>query len=153
MRFAASQVRELDARVASLGGAIAAELAGNRAYENPQTIPGVGPATAAQIVIDADVSDFAGETRLASYCGVVPAGRRSGSSIRGCSATRGGNRRLKNLLIFSCGSLQNSKGRLGDYFRACRASGTPYKAALKATARTRMRATGTVLRDGVPYRA
>lgn len=153
VRFAASQVRDLDAQVAALDAAVAAELAGHRDYENLQTIPGVGPATAAQVVIDVDVSDFPSESQLASYCGVVPADRRSGTSVRGCSATRGGNRRLKNLLIFSCGSLASSKSRLGDYFRACRSRGMPYKAALKATARKRMRVIYAVLRDGEPYRA
>ncbi len=153
MRFAASQVRDLAAEMAALDAAIAAELAGNRDYENLQTIPGVGPATAAQVVIDVDVSDFASEAQLASYCGVVPADRRSGTSVRGCSAARGGNRRLKNLLVFSCGSLQNSRSRLGDYFRACRSRGMPYKAALKAAARKRIRVIYAVLRDGEPYRA
>ena len=153
VRFAAAQVRDLDARAAALGESIAGELAGNRDHGNLQTIPGVGPATAAQIVIGVDVSDFPSEAQLASYCGVVPADRRSGSSIRGCSAARGGNRRLKNLLVFSCGSLRNSKSRIGDYFRACRSRGMPYKAALKATARKRMRATCAVLRDGKPYAA
>lgn len=153
VRFAASQVRALDAQVASLDAAIASELSGNRDYENLRTIPGVGPATAAQVVIDVDVTDFPSEAQLASYCGVVPADRRSGTSVRGCSATRGGNRRLKNLLIFSCGSLASSRSRLGDYFRACRARGMPYKAALKATARKRMRVIYAVLRDGRPYAA
>lgn len=153
VRFAASQVRDLDAQAAALGRSIAAELAGNRDYENLQTIPGVGPATAAQIVIDVDVSDFASEAQLASYCGVVPADRQSGSSVRHSAASRGGNKRLKNLLIFSCSSLQGSKSRLGDYFRACRSRGMPYKAALKATARKRMRVIYAVLRDGRPYAA
>ena len=120
---------------------------------NLQARPGVGPATAAQVVLDVDVSDFASEAQLASYCGVVPADRRSGTSVRGCSAARGGNRRLKNLLVFSCGSLQNSRSRLGDYFRACRSRGMPYKAALKAAARKRIRVIYAVLRDGEPYRA
>ena len=113
----------------------------------------MGPVTAAQVVVNVDVSDFPSEAQLASYCGVVPADRRSGTPVRGCSAARGGNRRLKNPLIFSCGSLQSSRSRLGDYFRACRSRGMPYKAALKATARKRMRVTCAVLRDGEPYRA
>lgn len=153
VRFAAPQVRALDAQVAALDRQTASELAGNRDYENLQTIPGVGPAAAAQVVIDVDVSDFASEAQLAGHCGLVPADRRSGTSIRGCSAARGGNKRLKNLLVFSCGSLQGSKSRLGDYFRARRSRGMPYKAALKAAARKRMRVIYAVLRDGEPYRA
>ena len=120
---------------------------------NLQAIPGVGPATAAQVAMDVDVSDFASEAQPAGYCGVVPADRRSGASVRGCSAARGGNRCLKNLLVFSCGSLQNSRSRLGDYFRACRSRGMPYKAALKAAARKRIRVIYAVLRDDEPCRA
>ena len=141
MRFAASQVRDLAAEMAALDAAIAAELAGNRDYENLQTIPGVGPATAAQVVIDVDVSDFASEAQLASYCGVVPADRRSGTSVRGCSAARGGNRRLKNLLVFSCLSLVGGGTGFGVHYRRCRSRGMRHAAALKATARKRLHTT------------
>lgn len=151
VRFAASQVRELAGQVAELDRAVADELEGNRDYRNLRTIPGIGPATAAQIVVDVDVSDFASEAQLASYCGLVPADRQSGTSLRHSSASRGGNKRLKNLLIFSCRSLERSRGRLGDYFRACRGR-MPYRAALKAVARKRMRVVYAVLRDGEPYR-
>lgn len=63
VRFAASQVRDLDARVAALDEAVATELAGNRDCEKLQTMPGAGPATAAQLAIDVDVSDFPSEAR------------------------------------------------------------------------------------------
>lgn len=66
---------------------------------------------------------------------------------------QGGNRRLKNLLVFSCGSLQDLRSRPGGCFRACRSRGMPHKAALKAAARKRIRVIYAVLRDGEPYRA
>ena len=73
--------------------------------------------------------------------------QRSGTSISSVSASRQGNKRLKNLLIFSCNSLVRSRNRFGDYYRACRGE------ALKATARKRMKVIYAIMRDEVPYAA
>lgn len=84
---------------------MADSLAGDEVYECLLTVPGIGPKTAAALVTSIDISAFRGHDELASYCGVAPSDRRSGSSIRSTSPQHGGNRRLKNLLIFSCNSL------------------------------------------------
>ena len=60
---------------------------------------------------------------LASCCGIAPRNQQSGKSISSVSSSRQGNKRLKNLLIFSCSSLSRSKGRFGDYYRRCRDRG------------------------------
>lgn len=82
-----------------------------------------------------------------------PRNRRSGTSISSVSASRQGNKRLKNLLIFSCNSLSRSKGRFGDYYRRCRKRGMCHGEALKAVARKRMGAIYAIMRDRVPYSA
>jgi len=64
-------------------------------------VPGIGPRTASELVISIDIADFAGHDRLASYCGLAPRNRRSGTSISSVSASRQGNKRLKNLLFLS----------------------------------------------------
>ncbi|MGX1027591.1 hypothetical protein RKD38_002272 [Streptomyces ambofaciens] len=60
------------------------------------SMPGIGVRTAARILIDVgDGSAFATAGHLASYAGLAPATRRSGSSIRGEHPARRGNKQLK----------------------------------------------------------
>lgn len=99
--------------------------------------------------IDANIPDH---DHLASYCGIAPRVRSSGTSVRSVRASRRGDARLKSLLIFSCNSLVRSSGRYGEYYRACRARGMGHGRALKAVARKRLRAIYAVMRDRVPYR-
>ena len=51
---------------------------------------------------------------LASRCGLAPRNRRSGTSIPSVSASRQGNKRLKNLLVFSSNCLARSRNRWGE---------------------------------------
>ena len=80
-------------------------LAGDATYGCLLTVPGIGPRTASELVIGIDIADFPDHHHLASYCGIAPRNRQSGTSISSVSASRQGNKRLKNLLIFSCNSL------------------------------------------------
>ena len=138
---------------AELNAAISESLEGNADFANLQTIPGIGPRTAAQLVVSIDISEFDSHDKLASYCGLAPSTQQSGTSINHDRGHRGGNKPLKNLLIFSCNSLGRSKGYYGEYMRKCLAKGMKYKCALKATARKRMKVIYAVMRDGVPYSA
>ena len=116
------------------------------------TVPGIGPRTAAQLEVSVDIGRFPDHDHLASYCGIAPRVRSSGTSVRSVRASRRGDARLKSLLIFSCNSLVRSSGRYGEYYRACRARGMGHGRALKAVARKRLRAIYAVMRDRVPYR-
>lgn len=116
------------------------------------TVPGIGPRTAAQLAVSVDIGRFPDHDHLASYCGIAPRVRSSGTSVRSVRASRRGDARLKSLLIFSCNSLVRSSGRYGEYYRACRARGMGHGRALKAVARKRLRAIYAVMRDRVPYR-
>ena len=138
---------------AELDAAISESLEGNADFENLQTIPGIGPRTAVQLVVSIDISEFGSHDKLASYCGLTPSTQRSGTSVNYDKGHRGGNKPLKNLLIFSCNSLGRSKGYYGEYMRKCLDRGMKYKCALKATARKRMKVIYAVMRDGVPYSA
>ena len=130
----------------------AALLEGDEAYACLLTVPGIGPRTAAQLAVSVDIGRFPDHDHLASYCGIAPRVRSSGTSVRSVRASRRGDARLKSLLIFSCNSLVRSSGRYGEYYRACRARGMGHGRALKAVARKRLRAIYAVMRDRVPYR-
>ena len=118
-----------------------------------QTVPGIGPRTASELLIAIRAEDFPDHGRLASCGGVAPRGRRPGTSISSVTASRQGNRRLKNLLIFSCNSLARPGGRFGEYYRSCRGGEMCYGEALKATVRKRMKVVYAIMRDKVPYAA
>ena len=130
----------------------AALLEGDETYACLLTVPGIGPRTAAQLAVSVDIGRFPDHDHLASYCGIAPRVRSSGTSVRSVRASRRGDARLKSLLIFSCNSLVRSSGRYGECYRACRARGMGHGRALKAVARKRLRAIYAVMRDRVPYR-
>ncbi len=68
-------------------------------------------------------------------------------------SSRQGNKRLKNLLIFSCNCLARSRNRWGEYYARCRDRGMPHGKALKAVARKRLKVISAILRDKGPYAA
>ncbi|OUO30617.1 IS110 family transposase [Olsenella sp. An293] len=152
-------VRALAARAASdaaeaarLDALISDALAGDEAYEALLTVPGVGPKTAAALVTLVDVSMFRSHDELAAYTGLAPCNRQSGTSLNSSSPSRGGNRTLKNLLVYSCTSLVGTDNRFGHYYDACRARGMRHNKALKAVARKRLKVIHAVMRDRAPYR-
>lgn len=152
-RMLARRIRESVEEAARLDAGITALLADDDTYACLLTVPGIGPRTASELVISIDIGDFPDHDHLASYCGVAPRNRRSGTSISSVGASRQGKKRLKNLLIFSCNSLSRSKGRFGDYYRSCRKRGMCHGEALKAVARKRMKVIYAIMRDRVPYSA
>ena len=79
-----------------------------------------------------NIDDFPSHDRLASYCGLAPRNRQSGASVSSVSASRQGNKRLKNLLIFSCNRLARTDGRWGEHYARCRDRGMPHGKARKA---------------------
>lgn len=151
VRMLAREISALSSEIAGLDGPVRESLEGNEEYECLLTVPGVGPKTAAELVTSIVISMFRSHDELASYCGVAPADSRSGTSIRSTSPQRGGNRQLKNLLIFSCNSLIGTDNRFGRYYDECGARGMRRNKALKAVARKRLKVIYAIMRDRVPY--
>lgn len=147
----ARRIREDTEGVAALAALIEDEVGDDETYRCLLTVPGVGPRTAAQLVLTVDISDFPDHDHLASYCGLAPRNRQSGTSLNSVAASRQGNRQLKNLLVFSCSSLTRSSGYFREYYERCRDRGMPYKAAVKALARKRVKVIYAVMRDVRPY--
>ena len=137
----------------ALDALIAEALKDDPVYACLLTVPGIGPRTASELVVSIDIDDFPDHDHLASYRRIAPKVRRSGASVSSTSASKRGNKGLKNLLIFSCNSLTRSRSRFGEHYRNCRARGMCHKAALKAVARKRIKAIYAIMRDKVPYAA
>lgn len=152
VRSLAARAAADSAEAARLDALISDSLAGDEAYEALLTVPGVGPKTAAALVTLVDVSMFRSHDELAAYAGLAPCNRQSGTSLNSSSPSRGGNRTLKNLLIYSCTSLVGTDNRFGRYYDSCRARGMRHNKALKAVARKRLKVIYAIMRDGTPYR-
>ena len=153
VKMLAKRISEAAAEAARLDAEISALLAADATYACLLTVPGIGPRTASELVITVDIADFPDHDHLASYCGIAPRNRQSGTSLSSVGASRQDNKRLKNLLIFSCNSLVRSKGRYGEYYRRCRERSMCHGEALKATARKRLKVIYAIMRDKVPYTA
>jgi transposase len=150
-RSLAREILEADSERAELSAELGRLLQDDETYRCLLTIPGIGPKTASALATSIDISLFPGDSKLAAYCGLAPADHDSGSSIRSQRDAHGGNKALKNLLIFSCNSLVGTKNRFGRYYDACVARGMRHSKALKAVARKRLRVIYAVMRDRVPY--
>ncbi len=150
VRLLARRMAENAAEIGALTDEISALLASDETYRCLLTVPGIGPRTASELVISIDIADFPSHDKLASYCGLAPRNRQSGTSISSVSASRQGNKRLKDLLIFSCNSFVRSHGRWGDYYAECRGRGMPHG---KALARKRLKVIYAIMRDRTTYSA
>jgi transposase len=114
------------------------------------SMPGVGVRTAARIITEVVGKDFPTSGHLAAYAGLAPVTRRSGSSIRGEHAPRGGNRRLKKALFQSAFSaLADPDSRA--YYDRKRAEKKTHTQALLCLARRRSDVLFAMLRDGTHY--
>ena len=94
-------------------------LQDDKTYRCLFTILGIGPKSASMLA----TSLFLKDSKLAAYCGFVPADHDCRSSIRSQKSAHKGNKILKNLLIFSCNSLVGTKKRFGRYYDAWQRQG------------------------------
>lgn len=116
------------------------------------SMPGMGFRTAARVLIEVSTRQFASPGHLASYAGLAPVSRRSGTSIRGEHQSQRGNKRLKRILYLSAfASLRDPASRA--YYDKKRNQGKNHKQALLALARRRCDVLYAMLRDNRPYDA
>ena len=114
------------------------------------TMPGVGVRTAARLLTEVVGKDFPTAGHLASYAGLAPVTRRSGSSIRGEHPPRGGNKILKRAMFLSAFAALRDPVSRADYDRKI-AQGKRHNEALIALARRRTDVPYAMLRDGKTY--
>lgn len=87
---------------------------------------------------------------LASYAGLAPTTKSSGTSIHGEHAPRSGNRQLKRAMFLSAfAALHDPASR--TYYDKCRARGKTHTQALLRLARHRISVLFAMLRDGAFY--
>lgn len=114
------------------------------------SMPGVGVRTAARLLTEVSGKHFPTAGHLASYAGIAPVTRRSGSSIRGEHPSRRGNKVLKRALFLSAfAALRDPDSRA--YYDRKIAQGKRHNEALIALARRRTDVLYAMLRDGSLY--
>ena len=115
------------------------------------SMPGIGVRTGARILIDVgDGTKFPTAAHLASYAGLAPATRSSGSSIRGEQPSRRGNKQLKRAFFLSAfAALADPASRA--YYDKKIAQGKHHTQALLCLARRRADVLFAMLRDGTFY--
>jgi transposase len=138
------QRRALEARIAAL-------LEAHPLSKVLTSMPGVGVRTAAVLLTTVgDGGSFPSAAHLASYAGLAPTTRQSGTSIHGEHAPRGGNRQLKRAMFLSAfAALHDPASR--TYYDRCRARGKTHTQALLRLARQRISVLFAMLRDGTFY--
>ncbi len=116
------------------------------------TLPGIGPRTGARILAEiGNGSRFANGSKLASYAGLAPVTRQSGTSLRGETKSRRGNHRLKNAMFLAAFASLRSPDSKAFYDRK-RAEGKKHNAAVICLARRRCNVILAMLRNGEAYR-
>ncbi len=138
------QRRTLEARIEAL-------LEAHPLSQVLTSMPGIGVRTAAVLLTTVgDGSSFPTAAHLASYAGLAPTTRQSGTSIHGEHAPRGGNRQLKRAMFLSAfAALHDPASR--SYYDRCRARGKTHTQALLRLARHRISVLFAMLRDGTFY--
>ena len=146
----AGQLTELYTQRDTVNRQVEALVEAHPLHQVLTSMPGVGVRTTARILTEVIGKDFKTPGHLASYAGIAPTTRRSGSSIRGEFANRGGNKRLKSTLFNSAfASLSHPPSRA--YYDKKRAEHKTHKQAVIALARRRLDTLYAMLRDGTFY--
>ncbi|MEU7370070.1 IS110 family transposase [Streptomyces hygroscopicus] len=118
------------------------------------SLPGLGVrTTAAMIVAIGDGSGFRTAGHLASYAGLAPATKSSGTSIRGEHAPHRGNRLLKRALFQAAFAAIGCKSDLSSrvYYDRQRSRGKTHTQAILRLARQRVNVIHAMIRTGTLY--
>ena len=97
----ARQLIALHAQRADIAGRVEALVEAHPLYPVLASMPGTGVPAAAVFLAETLGKTFTTGAQLASYAGLAPVTRRSGSSIKGEHVSHAGNKRLKRAMFLS----------------------------------------------------
>mgnify|MGYP000206252763 CR=1 FL=1 len=148
----AEQLAQLSSQRAEIEAEILTVVDAHPLTQVLTSMPGVGVRTAARILTEVVGKNFKDAAHLASYAGIAPVTRRSGTSIRGESPSRRGNKTLKRALFLSAFASINASPASRAYYDRKRAEGKKHNAALICLARRRCDVLYAMLKHSEPYR-
>lgn len=108
----------------------------NEVYKNVLSIKGIGPKTAAGIIVYlGDLSNFESYKQISSYIGITPAIRESGKTLKKtCGITKQGNSTLRTLFYLAALSASKYNQACKELYQRLLANGKKKKTALIAVA-------------------
>ncbi len=129
---------ELVGRRKLVGDQLAVLAEAHPDYELLVSIPGMGPKTAVRFVAEiGDITKFPSGGHLASYAGLAPVNRQSGTGLNSVRKDRAGNHRLKNALFLSAFVAARFEPAAKRHYDRQRANGKRHNAAVVGVARKR----------------
>jgi len=132
--------------------ALEAKLSGHPTFEIIRSIPGLGANSAAKLLVAiGDGSRFPTAAHLASYAGLAPVTRQSGSSIGSQRAARRGNLQVRQIFYLAAMASLTRDPISRRYYDRKRAEGKRATAALLCLARRKANLLHAMIRNGTPY--
>ena len=151
-------IADLDERIATLEAEIGEVLQHGAWAQSASllaTIPGVGRITSAWLLVATlNFSLCARVEQAASFAGLTPLARESGTSVRGrAHLGRSGNRRLRTALYLATFAGARYNPVLKAFYERLREAGKPMKVARCAVARKLLHVAWAVVTKGEPFDA
>lgn len=147
----ARQLIALHAQRADIAGRVEALVEAHPLYPVLTSMPGIGVRTAAVFLAETLGKTFTTGAQLASYAGLAPVTRRSGSSIKGEHVSHAGNKRLKRAMFLSAFASLRSDPISRAYYQRKRDQGKRHNQAVLALAHRRILTLNAMIRDGALY--
>jgi transposase len=125
----------------------------NKLFKQLQSVPGVGPITAGEIIIRTnEFKAFSDPKKFACHAGVAPFEHRSGSSVRGRSrVSHKAQKRLKTLLHLAAMGAVRTNGELQQYYQRKIEQGKNKMAVLNAVRNKIILRVFAIVRNDVMY--
>ena len=147
----ARQLISLHAQRADVATHLEAMVEAHPLYPVLTSIPGVAVRTAAVIIAETSGKTFTSAAALASYAGLAPTTRQSGTSIKSERVSHSGNKRLRRALFLSAFASIRFDPTSRAYYDRKRAQGKRHNQALIALAHRRLTVLFAMIRDGSLY--
>lgn len=147
----ARQLIALHAQRSDVAAKVEALVEAHPLYQVLTSMPGIGVRTAAVLIAETLGRTFDSGAHLASYAGLTPVTRRSGSSTRGEYTSHAGNKRLKRAMFLSAFASLRSDPVSRAYYDRKIAQGKRHNQAVIALAHRRILTLHAMIRNGTLY--
>lgn len=147
----AQQLIHLHAQRADVAQEVERLVMGHPLYLVLTSMPGIGIRTAAVFIAETSGKTFTSPAALASYAGLAPTTRQSGTSIKSERVSHAGNKRLKRALFLSAFATIRTDAISRAYYDKKRGQGKRHNQAIIALAHRRLNVLFAMLRDQTLY--
>lgn len=150
----ASEVLEIEDRIAAVDAEIEARLQQHEQAEILLSVPGFGPTLAAEFIAatGGTANQYDSADRLAGIAGVAPVPRDSGRISGNLHRPKRFDRRLLRACYIAAQTAARCHPESRSYYERKRAEGKRHKQAVLALARRRINVIHALLRDGTTFR-